>query len=665
MITHKTYELIEDSYGKRGLLKNKNKKNKNLAVFVHGFTGNYLSTWGNFPELLTRDPRLHHYDFLFWGYSSNFLIPREDFFLDNVKQLFTQFLSRHKTNQHIEIVAQGLQTELKYLEDYDNIKLIGHSLGGLIIRSYIIKNLKENNKKNLEKINQIILFGTPNEGLNVANNKLLGSLNNQIQDMGSYNEFINLLREDWVELVFKNKEIKFSTLMVAGEDDYFVPFEQVTKYFRDSRELTKGDHFNMVKPKSTHDMSYKIIANNLLKINRTSFFELHDKKSSSITGEDSRHLSELLQKIKKLIADRGLDDRSWTQTLPSQYFLIRLARLLKLDQNSDYLSLLDSFLKNYYMKVDNKIILSGKQGLDTAEEMIEIRKSMIEEDKKDDYYSRYNKNAAENIDIDLLHDNYHYGLMAQIAYSNEFPDSLTLKLIQELAIGSLIYGNGKQPTNDHGGWYPQRLPWLTARILIGLKNSGYENRDDKNYIEEISSKANEYLIRSIYQDQYWRSGINDWVTDWESTALCLEALDQWGKIIRFEPQIKKVLQYIFENEQKWLLTPSFDSEVNSNKSLAAVTLLCTTIVVVNNYFHNNFDLEYGKYLKYLSNVLDQIIDSSKIPVKQYSTIHQITFYIARLITKLDHSLIDKTFPKGNREIRNSSIPILASLDTNK
>ncbi len=649
MKPYKNYEFIEDSTGKKALFKSKTKANKNLVVFVHGFTGNYLSTWGELPDLLTGDPRLLHFDFLFWGYSSNYIFPKEDFLIDNIRQLFTQFLSGHKTNQHIEVVAQGLQTELKYLEGYDNITLIGHSLGGLVIRSFIIQNLKESKIENLErikKINQIILFGTPNEGLKIANNKLLGAVNNQIFDIGSYNEFINSLREEWIELIFKNKELGFSTLMVAGEDDYFVPFERVTKYFRDSRELTKGDHLTMVKPTSTNDTSYKIIANNLLKISQKSYLELQDTQPAHISSNHSAQLKELVQKIQKLIADRGLDDNSWTQTLPSQYFLIKLARILRLNKNPDYLNLLDSFLRNYHMRVDNQIVLLGDRDLDTPEELLEIKKSLTEDDKRDNYYSRYSKNAAENIDVSLLHDNYQYGLMAQIAFSNEFPDSLTLKLIQELAIKGLLYGNGKKPTNDHGGWYPQRLPWITARILIGLRNSGYEMNEDREYIEETATNAISYLIRSIYQDKYWRSGINDWVTDWESTALCLEALDQWDRVKEYEVKIQQVIKYVLDNEKKWLVSPSFDTKANTNKTLAAVTLLCNVIELNNKYFKRSFNLSYSKSFSYLSSVLDLITNSSKIQVEQYSTIQQIAFYIARMAVNLDKSLLDKSTSSG-------------------
>ncbi len=652
----KDYILIEDSTGKKALLKNKNKKNKILAVFVHGFTGNYLSTWGDFPELLMQDPRLLNFDFLYWGYSSNLVIPKEDYILDNVKQLFTQFLSKHKTNQHIEVVAHGLQTELNYLEGYDEISLIGHSLGGLVIRSYIIQNLRENRLDNLErikKINQIILFGTPNEGLDIANNKLLNGFNNQIHDLGSYNEFIKTLREDWVELVFKNKSLDLSTLMVAGEDDYFVPFEQVSKYFRDSTEITQGNHETMIKPNSINDTTYKIVANNLLKVAKTSE-RINNSSILTQSAIDYGNLKKIMDKIRKLIADRGLDDESWSQTVPAQYFLVNLARLLDLTNNLDYLYLLDTFLKSFYMTVDNKLILSKGRDLDTPEEMDAIRNCMIEEDKRDDYYSKYKKNAAQNIDMDILKYNYHYGLMAQISNGIEFPDSLTLKWIQKLSIDRLIYAYDKIPTDDHGGWYPQRTPWVTARALIGLKNSGYAERDDKAHIEELSLKAIEYLLRSIYKESYWRSGVGDWVTNWEATALCLQAIDDWGQIRENQSKIRHVLQYVLVHEYEWRIDPpAFDSKKNSNLTLASVTVLCTILLVIHKNFQKEFDIDYRKYVEYLFDIINKISNSNTMTIMHYCTIPQITFFIARLIATLDKSLkksvktdsdINKLFP---------------------
>lgn len=640
---NESYELIRDTTGKKVFYKNKQKKNTHLAVFVHGFTGNYLSTWGKLPELLLSDPRLLHYDFLFWGYSSSLLFPNENFFLDNIRQLFSQFLNKHKTNQRIEVISQGLQTELNYMDNYENISLIGHSLGGLVIRSYIIQNLIENktvNKNRIQKIDNIILLGTPNEGVDIANNKILGLLNNQIADMGSYNEFINKLREDWVDLVFKNDDIKFKTLMVAGEDDYFVPFEQVTKYFRDSRELTKGDHITMAKPESIHDTTYKILTSNLLNIDSGKDSKIIELNQMIQNENTPITLTDLLHEIKKLITHRGLDDKTLTKTIAAQYFVFDLAKKLKLTKNTDYQNLMDLFLKSFYIKVDNSIVFSEEVTRMTPKWLAKMKKSMLAEDNKDDYYSRFDKNAAQNIDMFLVRANFHYGLMTQMSRQSDYSKSMILNLIQELAINRLIYGNGKKPLDDHGGWYPQRMPWITARILTSLKKSGYYERNDKIFIEEIINKALDYLILSIYKERYWRSGVGEWVTKWETTALCLEAIYSWEKISIFESKITPVIKYLIENEAEWLFAPNFDSEVKSNRTLGSVTLLCILLIIINKNFNNKFAIDYEKYYLYLFRTLETINKSKKLTIRQLCTVPQIVYYITKLIKNIDETLIN-------------------------
>lgn len=40
------------------------------VVFVHGIGGDFLETWGAFPELLASDPELPELDILLWGYQT-------------------------------------------------------------------------------------------------------------------------------------------------------------------------------------------------------------------------------------------------------------------------------------------------------------------------------------------------------------------------------------------------------------------------------------------------------------------------------------------------------------------------------------------------------------------------------------------------------------------
>jgi hypothetical protein len=149
------------------------------------------------------------------------------------------------------------------------------------------------------------------------------------------------------------------------------------------------------------------------------------------------------------------------------------------------------------------------------------------------------------------------------------------------------------------------------------------------------------------------------VTDWESTALCLEALDSWDRVKPYEAKIQSVIKYVLENENKWLVSPAFDTKTRTNKTLAAVTLLCNLIEITSKHFGKTFKLQNAKYFSYLSKVLDVIMESSKIDVGQYSSVHQIYYYIARMAINLDNCALNERI---NSSYKNNFTRLIAKLD---
>ena len=122
--------------------------NRCLLIFVHGFTGHYTDTWKQFPDLVLGDGDLGQYDVLMWGYPSNIL----------------------GSQPKIDNVGSHLKTELDHLEQrYEHVVIAAHSMGGLVVRATVVAALLEGRRNDLTKIKQILLFGTPNEGIDKAN----------------------------------------------------------------------------------------------------------------------------------------------------------------------------------------------------------------------------------------------------------------------------------------------------------------------------------------------------------------------------------------------------------------------------------------------------------------------------------------------------------------
>ncbi len=222
--------------------------NSTIAIFVHGFTGDKTKTWGRLPELLETDLDLDYTDFLFWGYPS---------------KLFGR-------TESLGTIGQHLKTEVDYLEDrYSSVVLIGHSMGGLVIRSFIVQALIDGKGEDLSKIRDVLLFGVPNAGINKAD-LIPAFVNDQIADVGMASDLIVNLRKYWIQRVTNAQEPDeynrpIRTLAIAGLEDNFVPKESVVDFFKETA-MTGGDHKSMVKPKDRSHLTYKIIKKRLLDV---------------------------------------------------------------------------------------------------------------------------------------------------------------------------------------------------------------------------------------------------------------------------------------------------------------------------------------------------------------------------------------------------------------
>ena len=362
-----------------------------------------------------------------------------------------------------------------------------------------------------------------------------------------------------------------------------------------------------------------------------------EKKSSSVrrsllslphTKKISR---ELIDEVHSLIAAHGIDDDAWSQAISSQYFLTGLARRLELDDQQDYYRLLNRFLRSFHHQIDETIVLDKDHILVTPEELEKIIECMKEEDERDLYFANSAKTNWRSIDAWKLHYNYLYGLAVEISNDDKFR---VLNEIQALAIDDLIYSQKQTALDDHGGWHPYRIPWITARILIGLRHSSIENRNDYDKIATVVNRAIESLIRRIYENKYWRSGVGDWVSDWESTALCIEALYEWDSIEQYKDKIQAVIKYAITHEEDWLKTPpNLATELDANLTLASVLMVCSILqATLATDMETETPVEIGRYLSYLKKVVSLVRTSTKLNSRQFCTIPQIAYYIVKTVS---------------------------------
>jgi pimeloyl-ACP methyl ester carboxylesterase len=117
------------------------------VVFVHGILGDHLKTWGKFPELLTADDDLPVLDILVWGYRTGW---------------FRRHHKLHLEGGHLLSALEG------YVGQDNDIVLVGHSMGGLVILKGLIDRmrvLKAAQKPPCHAVHWIILIACPLSGV--------------------------------------------------------------------------------------------------------------------------------------------------------------------------------------------------------------------------------------------------------------------------------------------------------------------------------------------------------------------------------------------------------------------------------------------------------------------------------------------------------------------
>lgn len=237
--------------------KAKNRKNPGLVIFVHGFIS-APKCWDKLHDLLKDDDSI----------MSSFDL---DCFKYDTDVLDLPSLNPLPTIQRVALdLAEFLDRE--EFSGYHDITLVGHSLGGLVIQEYLAGKLKAERGDDLERIRQVILFGTPNRGsmkydalrriatelvLPHRQEYVLRVLNSEVSDLQV------LMGERVVDATRRApgaRPIPF--LCFYGEQDDIVVEPSARGCF-DCVEPLPGDHFSLIRPKNGSE-HYRKIADALL-----------------------------------------------------------------------------------------------------------------------------------------------------------------------------------------------------------------------------------------------------------------------------------------------------------------------------------------------------------------------------------------------------------------
>ena len=137
-----------------------------LIVLVHGLGANANEFWGATPVALETEPSIirNGYKVYFWGYQTKLgpIGPLEKI----------PFFSRQ--TETLEELGEHLWSRLRQWfqdQNYEEVKLIGHSMGGLVVASAVGYGLHENEPRDhklIKALQGIAFVATPLGGANLA-----------------------------------------------------------------------------------------------------------------------------------------------------------------------------------------------------------------------------------------------------------------------------------------------------------------------------------------------------------------------------------------------------------------------------------------------------------------------------------------------------------------
>ena len=213
-------------------------------ILVHGFGSDSRRTWSRFQKALTKRDEAQGWTIAPFDYPTKHVrLPLTDIAPD-INRL-AQALRTHINNQ----CNKALQ-----------IVLCGHSLGGLIIRKYLVEAMKLDDA--LPPRLGCICFSTPNNGADLAALSALLSKDNRPADqMRRGSEFLKQLNSDWSNLrVVERIQVRF----VVAAQDKVVDSESAQGDWgtKNLEVLVDRDHDTVVVPTNgKDDLCISIVAN--------------------------------------------------------------------------------------------------------------------------------------------------------------------------------------------------------------------------------------------------------------------------------------------------------------------------------------------------------------------------------------------------------------------
>jgi hypothetical protein len=222
-----------------------------------------------------------------------------------------------------------------------------------------------------------------------------------------------------------------------------------------------------------------------------------------------------VRRLERHLAKLCLDDPTWLDNEGAAIFAgLAMARM----RHAEAWRAVADFVRTRWT-YDAPNALPSPAGPPTADQLAfpKIREAMRGEDKDKlfTFPAAGPRETADDVDIDRFHRGWMLGLLLCFEGAALIEDGDRIRRLQAIAA---------EVQDPDGFFYPRRVPWVTARVVLGLCATGlsYETSD-------VVRQACDWLLTPVeeggaFDASWWRSGTGSWNRQEATTAMCLAAL---------------------------------------------------------------------------------------------------------------------------------------------
>lgn len=258
---------------------------KTVVVMIHGLTGG-VQTWvndesgANFSELLRANSKIsEQVDVIEFDYFTKIANLTQNVLGRSFVGLINKFpglnFSKPKIrkNSSINSLTSSLATFLEVESaNYDSIILIGHSMGGLIGKSFILNHIAEEYEDIQVPVIGYISLATPHRGSFPS--VILGPINVNAKELQPLNEDMTALNDLWVDSF---DELPKSYYVEAQHDECVGRLSATPNTVKKFKSKTlQVSHSEICKPLNSKDFTYKVVSKYLEEI-------LHAHRQNKLT----------------------------------------------------------------------------------------------------------------------------------------------------------------------------------------------------------------------------------------------------------------------------------------------------------------------------------------------------------------------------------------------